>query len=392
MNFGATLLLVTLTTHLDVVRGQSAAPPPADPCAAAIGQLLNQCLKPVSISQPNFLWFVSNATSPAGQAPADANAFKKTICSNAKDVMPCIINRIKAVLNTSCAAGQQLLGRMQQYLMNYEMRCVDPCVMTLQQDFAKCFASNNISPELFISNKTAGGRFIGTSQAEADSVCAKKDAILSCLKPVHDKCVDAADVLKSVGFSLAAYEKALNFLCPRKADYLSAMACLVQPQPAVQACAMKEMAQMQKLADDAHVQSWSDDKFLEATCSVTKEKLVCDHAAWDASAQSACTPQVKAFRKELDCILIPHTCTDTQNGLYSDVCKTPNAQAAATNNNSAAASSSTANATTTTSSSVTAAAGSTAGQIGNGAGRAATAPVVNSLILMLLSVLMGGKM
>jgi hypothetical protein len=53
----------------------------ADACTTAVGQLLTDCLKPAGILQQNFLWFVSNATSPSGQVPADPAAFKTQVCA-----------------------------------------------------------------------------------------------------------------------------------------------------------------------------------------------------------------------------------------------------------------------------------------------------------------------
>lgn len=319
-NACAILLLFTL----GLVSGQTSAP--ADPCATAVGQFVNECLQPASVSTPNFLWFASNASSPSSQVPTDPAGFKTLICSVVKDVMPCMITRIRPTVNTTCKANPQLLSRIQQYLMNYEMKCVNPCIITLQQDFAKCFTSNGLTPDLLISNKTAGGKFLGASQAEANAVCAKKDAILGCLKPIHDACPDAKDVLKSVGFSLTTYEMALGLLCPRLADYLAALPCFSQPQPAVKACLDNEMPQVQKIAEESRVQRWTEDKVVAASCGITKDKLVCDLAAWDASTLASCTPQVKAFRKEMECTLLPQTCTDTQKGLYWGVCTTPNTQ------------------------------------------------------------------
>lgn len=65
--------VVALTSHH--VTGQA-----ANQCATSFQTLLTECVKASNLNEKEFLWFVSNGTSPGGQAPADPAAFQKQIC------------------------------------------------------------------------------------------------------------------------------------------------------------------------------------------------------------------------------------------------------------------------------------------------------------------------
>ena len=66
--------LVVLAMQASEVRGQQ------DQCFPAAQALMKNCAEAASISNANFLWFVSNGTSSNGQAPANPDAFKSQIC------------------------------------------------------------------------------------------------------------------------------------------------------------------------------------------------------------------------------------------------------------------------------------------------------------------------
>jgi len=301
-------------------------------CQNSFVQNLNTCVRNSQLEFNNLLHLLTNGTN--GQAPDNADAFKRDACSKQEALVTCGVEFMRTLINSTMCAPSQSSQQDQRPLIDRQFRslfgsldelCAHPCRRTLGEDLRKCYIDANLDPALFLSNSTSGrGAIIGTTSDEAAKFCQNKETLVRCMKQKRDDCPESPLVLRAIGLDIDSMEKGVNVLCSHRDIYLTGIDCFAEPTEAVISCQRTMGQKTVELMVSSQQQNLNEEQFFNHFCDIRLEHVSCDLESWNKKNHQSCSVAVLGLRTELECGLLPDNCGITHKQMIDQVCHKEN--------------------------------------------------------------------
>eukprot|EP00105_Crassostrea_gigas_P024248 XP_011444436.1 PREDICTED: uncharacterized protein LOC105340196 isoform X1 [Crassostrea gigas] len=309
-----------MASYQAVCTGQPLVGPGRAPsaCLQKFEEELNQCsIDTMGAPLNDIMILLTRGQVPEGQ---DIQKLNKTICDNFHSFEECGKN---VVIKNQCKGKDLLIseGTFANVIITVGAYCHDTtvpgaCMLTLQQQFTKCFGQVGLDPAVYFSNITAHkGAILGTNKAMADKYCSKKSELYTCMKKVMHQCPGAEQTMAMTGFDLVSMERAVSILCDDIPEYLAGIDCFAKPSDKARVCIANMGRDITQMSANQMAKGISLDGFLNEFCKIRVDHVTCDSQAWPT-----CDPRAIALKTKFECHLLPVRCHDVNEDEISKVC------------------------------------------------------------------------
>ncbi|XP_048770713.2 uncharacterized protein LOC125676854 [Ostrea edulis] len=288
------------------------------PCLQKFESKMNQCsINSMSAPLNDIMILLTRGQVPEGQ---DMKELNKTICENFHAFEEC---GKKVVIENRCKGKDLLIseGTFANVIITVGAYCHDTtvpgaCMLTLQQQFTKCFSKVGLDPAVYFSNITSHkGAILGTTEGMAKKYCSEKSSLYTCMKKVMHQCPGAEQTMSMTGFDLVSMERAVGILCDDIPEYLAGINCFEQPSNEAQVCIANMGRAITQMSANQMAKGISIDGFLNEFCKIRVDHVTCDSKAWPT-----CDSRAIALKTKFECHLLPMRCHDVREGEIAKVC------------------------------------------------------------------------
>ncbi|XP_062594242.1 uncharacterized protein LOC134255747 [Saccostrea cucullata] len=288
------------------------------PCLMKFEKEMNQCsIDNMGAPLNDIMILLTRGQVPEGQ---DMKTLNKTICDNFHNFEEC---GKKVVIENQCKGKDLLIseGTFANVIITVGAYCHDTtvpgaCMLTLQQQFTKCFSNVGLDPAVYFSNITAHkGAILGTSEASAKNYCSKRTELYTCMKKVMHQCPGAEQTMSMTGFDLVSMERAVGILCDDIPEYLAGINCFEKPSDKARVCIANMGRDITQMSAKQMAKGITLDGFLNDFCKIRVDHVTCDSQAWPT-----CDPKAIALKTKFECHLLPVRCHEVNEDEISKVC------------------------------------------------------------------------
>ncbi|KAL5015195.1 hypothetical protein ScPMuIL_009465 [Solemya velum] len=288
------------------------------PCLKQFEANLEECsAQTMNVDMKNMVVLLAHGELPPD---VDVDAMNVSICGKWHDFESC---GKEAVKKSACTQRDLLMveATFANMMISIAAFCHDDslpgaCMLTLQNQFEKCFGEVDLDPKLYFNNSTnQRGAILGNTKPLAQNYCAKRHDLYTCMRKVMHQCPGAEETLTLTGFDLTAMERALGILCADIPEYLEGLSCFEKPTQASRQC-MDQMTQgITNLSTKQITQKLSMTSFFDDFCRVRVRHVGCDAQAWPSCDQNAVQ-----LKNKFECHLLPDRCHDVNEDDIRRIC------------------------------------------------------------------------
>ncbi|XP_071144831.1 uncharacterized protein [Mytilus edulis] len=309
-----------MATYQSICTGKPIIGPGGAPseCIIKFETDLNQCsMDEMKIPVPDLMMLLTKGQVPQGQ---DMSQLNQTICKNFQKFELC---GKSAVANSGCTQRDLLIteGTFANMVITVGSYCHDTsvpgaCMLTLQQQFKKCFAENGVdAKKYFQSVSQHKGALLGTSKAEAEEYCSKRHALYICMTKVIHQCPGAEQTMSMTGFDLAAMERSVGMLCADIPEYLLGLKCFEKPTAKASTCTSDMAKGITSISAKQMKNGLSMEGFFNDFCDVRVKQVQCDASAWPT-----CDPKAVLLKRKFECHMLPTRCHEVNEDEIRQIC------------------------------------------------------------------------